>query len=483
MDTDASTPTNEIRANIAIEDDEDEDAELEEVHIDVGRPPSARTNDVKMGDFEPFVISVASTTTAPGTRFTYTHPPPANMNTKNSNAKSTTTNTSSHNKPAPTRAPALGKPPAPRAMPAPPSAREAREAMLRRLEEEEERKEAEREARLAAQRRAKLAARPRWGTAAPSAPPTPTPTPRLTAETPAPARPVRRLPTAPVPAPPNARVTAETPAALAQPVRVVPSRTPSTPAQPVPAARATPFAQNVVPPRHSRKQATTVPERAIAPTPVPAPAQAERVDEKSKRDALLAQRAALDAVLGAGLLPPPRGEPELARKHAELQEEIEEGRLPPLPMDDDEEMYADANEGDKVEKVEREEEQEKKTCEVPGLSSLTVISPAEVLNMGATAPSPQVEEMAAQVSVTKQTGMEVEAPGIQVADVASRHELATAPVKDVDVEMENEEEAQVEKPHNGAPPNASGYLDIMEQDDGAWPAPAYAPYQPTLPAT
>ena len=45
----------------------------------------------------------------------------------------------------------------------------------------------------------------------------------------------------------------------------------------------------------------------------------------------------------------------------------------------------------------------------------------------------------------------------------------------------------MKKPHNVVPPNASGYLVIMEQDDGAWPAPAYAAYQhvayqPALPA-
>ena len=198
--------------------------------------------------------------------------------------------------------------------------------------------EAEREARLAAQRRAKLAGRPRWGTAPAPAPSTPTPTPRSSAETPvAPARPVRQLPTAPVPVPPTARVAAGTLAALAQPVRVVPptrpvvarrlsgqqvgtraetasvddtvSRTSSTPEQPMPAARAPTPAQNVTSPRRPSKQTTTVPERVIAPTPLPALVQAARVDEKSKRDALLAQRAALDAVLDARLLPPPRGEP------------------------------------------------------------------------------------------------------------------------------------------------------------------------------
>lgn len=484
MDTDATTTSaNENRANLAVEDeDEDEDAGLEEIHINIPAgvvdmrsvlPPRTRGDDVKMSDFKPFVVTVASTTTAPNTKFTYTHSLAAAPQV----AVNTTTSSSTN-----TRAPAaaLGSPPAPRAVPAPPSQREVRDAMLRRLEEEEEREEAAREERLAAQRRAKLASRPRWSGL--------------------------RLPTATPPSPPPARATiVAVPADAAmvvEPVCAAPSARPVVAPAPVsaPAARHTvaraptpaptasaPAARPVVA-RAPASVPTTRHVKALAPSaqPVealaPTPAQAKQEKEERMRGALLARRTALGAILDAGLLPPPGGEPELARRHAELQEEIDGGMLPPLPA----RVPEDKEKGEEKEKKsgkgpEEEREDNKKETEMREIPSPLLpigTSPPEVPRMRATAPSPQAEETAVQ------TGMGAEVLGIQADNVASGPVFVGAPVRDVDVEMESEEDAQVERPRNGAQATASEVqeLDIMEQDDGAWPASTYAVYQPAPPA-
>ena len=250
----------------------------------------------------------------------------------------------------------------------------------------------------------------------------------------------------------------------------------SAPAPPKPTPTAGAAAETPAPPTPAVEiPATSTP----VPTPIPVLAQAAREEkEKRKRDALLAQRAALSAVLDAGLLPPPCDEPELARRHAELQEEIDAGRLPPLPVDEEEEDQVEEREGEK------EEKRGKETHRIPSYYATRILSPPEVPSIRAAVPTPQAEGTPAQMPATVQTGMEVEAPGIQVDNIASGPPFAGAPVKNVDVEMEIEsaEDAQVEKPYDGAPPSASGDLDIMEQDDGAWPAPAYTAYQPALPA-